>query len=687
MTAPLASFDPADSADAPVHSRSQSRQGIIVLGREIIGPEWAKAVTQGLRPRHYALDVAELLGLEVLSTANLVPDRLDRVLSLLVGRPHVWALARVVARSSDPDEFVYATDESLAIAILMASRKRRRRAAAMTMFMMAPQRTRTRFWLWLLGRLGLLPRTTIVGIPEVEAETRRNFRVRPASDRVVQIPTTVDHHFFRPAHQRAQTERPLIAAAGLEHRDYHRLADAVRDLDVDVVVCALSPDAKHPGVAMPDDLPDNIVFDPLTMSDLRDLYQRADVCVLSTTPNHFGAGLTTVLEALACGAGVVISNHEPDLAEMVADGHVLKAADNTPEALRDAIVEAVETSRGSARRARYRLSQDQYVNEFVQLFGRNSGLEVVGPPAAPTLVPHDRTSDASRFDPSGIENMMTVVIPVGHVDDGLATQLDALIGQANDSDFEIVISHNMATFASRSLLDDLVEPFLSRRPDVAIRIVEANEKAGAAAARNAGAHAARGAMLAFCDADDVVHAGWIDAMVDGLRDHAAVTGAIVEIAPAGQEDWRPPATPGALPEFHGAKYILSGNLAIRRAAFADIGGFDETLTRCEDIAMGWSLQNRGHRIGFAPDAMLDYHHRAGLREMLHQHFLYGKGMAEVLNRYPNPVLGAETPEIAGWKGKLALLKPNAQPHKRTIISESRRVAIGFGRLAVLLGRR
>ncbi len=668
------------------HARVAS-QGFVVVGRDIDPDEWQQAVDEGLRPRHYALQLAEVLGLELASTAGLVPNRLDRALSIAIGRPQVWALARSVARRSDPDEFVYATDESFAIAILLAGRHRRRRARSMAMYMMAPHRTRTRFWFRILWLLRILPRTTVVGLPEVEREVRTRLPI-PESG-ITLVDTAVDEQFFCPPVDRPARERPLLVSAGLEHRDYGRVADAVRGLDVDLVVCALSPDAKQAGSTDPIDIPDNMVFSPLTMSDLRDLYQRADVCVLSTTPNHFGAGLTSVLEALACGAGVVISVAESDLAGLVEAGLADKAADASPEALREAIETAIRDIRSSERPARHRLTADGYVARFAELFERTHDLSVVDRSAVTESADGltvERRHDA-RIDPSGVAGLLSVVIPVAAIEPGLTAQLEALFAQKTASPFDIVISHNMANPHSRRLLTELLEPFVARSDVAHLSVVEANEKAGAAYARNTGARAATGEFLAFCDADDVVHPGWIDAIVAGLEDHAAVTGAIVEIAPRGQEDWRPPATPGSLPEFHGAKYVLSGNLGIRRSAFADIAGFDETLTRCEDIAMGWSLQNRGHRIGFAPDAVLDYHHRAGLREMLRQHYLYGKGMAEVLERYPNPVMGVHVDPAKGLKGKLALLKPNAQPHRRTVISETRRVAIGLGRVAVLVGRR
>ncbi|WP_183666438.1 glycosyltransferase [Neomicrococcus aestuarii] len=44
-----------------------------------------------------------------------------------------------------------------------------------------------------------------------------------------------------------------------------------------------------------------------------------------------------------------------------------------------------------------------------------------------------------------------------------------------------------------------------------MRVVEANEKRGSAYVRNAGVTKAKGDVIAFCDADDQVGVGWLQA--------------------------------------------------------------------------------------------------------------------------------------------------------------------------------
>ncbi len=199
--------------------------------------------------------------------------------------------------------------------------------------------------------------------------------------------------------------------------------------------------------------------------------------------------------------------------------------------------------------------------------------------------------------------------------------------------------------------------------------------------RNRGAAEARGEVLAFCDADDRVHPGWLDALLDALDHHDAVGGHLVDVtADDHPTAVRPPATPGSLPTFLGVPYIVTASLALRRDDLEMVGGFDEDLVRCEDIALSWALLARGQRLGYAPEALVDYRHRPGLATFVRQHYLYGRGMSQVLARYPFPATPDATP--GDWR---RMVRANGQPGgKRSWISVVRRGSLAAGRVVGLI---
>jgi glycosyltransferase involved in cell wall biosynthesis len=125
-------------------------------------------------------------------------------------------------------------------------------------------------------------------------------------DHVVLMPFMVDTGFWRPEHvERNVRGRPMICAVGQELRDYPTLVDAVRGLDVDVVVAAASPWSKRADSSAHLDVPANVEVRGFNLFDLRQLYADASFVVVPLQETDFQAGITTILEAMSMGKAVV----------------------------------------------------------------------------------------------------------------------------------------------------------------------------------------------------------------------------------------------------------------------------------------------------------------------------------------------------------------------------------------------
>lgn len=273
---------------------------------------------------------------------------------------------------------------------------------------------------------------------------------------------------------------------------------------------------------------------------------------------------------------------------------------------------------------------------------------------------------------------VSVVMPVGGVDENLPPSFDALAAQRYEEPWELVVSLNTADEIARAAVDGL----LRARPAIRSRLVDSSDVRSAAHARNVGARAAAGQIILFCDGDDLADAGWIGALARALEDHDAVGGHLEEglLAVPGQDGWRPPATPDALPTFLGHPYLVSANMGLTRAAFDSVGGFDTTLIRGEDIALSWDLTSRNVELAYVADAVIHYRHRKGLRAMMHQHYLYGRGFSQLLARRGTP------DGEAG--GGLSSLRPNGQPvDAKGPVYYLRRGSIAAGRVVGLVEER
>ncbi len=182
---------------------------------------------------------------------------------------------------------------------------------------------------------------------------------------------------------------------------------------------------------------------------------------------------------------------------------------------------------------------------------------------------------------------VSVVIPVYQRQQQAEAALRSVVAQ-KDVGFEIVIVDDGST-----------EPFVIP-PDLAsddrIRLLR-QSNAGAAAARNAGVRAARADWIAFLDSDDLWHSGKLAGQLafarrgqDGESPLTAIMCGFVQVdLSSGRRRSRIPAESRRAADFAAGCWFGPGSTAlIPRAAFDEIGPFDESLARLEDL--DWFLR-------------------------------------------------------------------------------------------------
>ncbi|MCC6850455.1 MAG: glycosyltransferase [Deltaproteobacteria bacterium] len=200
--------------------------------------------------------------------------------------------------------------------------------------------------------------------------------------------------------------------------------------------------------------------------------------------------------------------------------------------------------------------------------------------------------------------------------------------------YDVVIVNDGSRDATRAI----AERYVATRPHLFTLVNQPNK--GLSVARNVGMEAASGDIVAYTDSDCVVDRDWLTYLVYKFQ---------AGFVAVGGPNFPPPedsaiaayvaASPGGpthvLLNDEVAEHIPGCNMAFRKRALAEVGGFQPIFTAAgDDVDVCWRLQNHGHVIGFSPSAMVWHFRRNTVRDYFKQQRGYGKAEALLYFKHP-----------------------------------------------------
>lgn len=236
--------------------------------------------------------------------------------------------------------------------------------------------------------------------------------------------------------------------------------------------------------------------------------------------------------------------------------------------------------------------------------------------------------------------------------DSLRLALQSVLRSAGPDVDVVVVDNAPRTDATRTVVEELA--------DARVRYL-LEPRPGLSVARNTGARAATGQVLAFTDDDVVVDEHWLPALLRGFTRDApvgCVTGLVpsaeLETAPQHFFDakvhWSSSTVPrlydlqdhrgdSALYPYASGMVGTGANFAVLRAAYDALGGFDEALgagalTRGgEDLDWFVRTLTAGWTIAYEPSAVVWHRHRRDLESLRDQLYGYGTGLTAYLVKH------------------------------------------------------
>ncbi|HEX3542174.1 MAG TPA: glycosyltransferase [Acidimicrobiales bacterium] len=280
--------------------------------------------------------------------------------------------------------------------------------------------------------------------------------------------------------------------------------------------------------------------------------------------------------------------------------------------------------------------------------------------------------------------------------------------------FEVVVVDNRP--ASSGVAGVLAAAF----PGEARLHLVTEARPGLSHARNRGAAAARGDLIAFTDDDVVIDPDWLGHLVAGFEQPtvACVTGLILprELETAGQRlveefggyakgferrtwDCREHRAPNFLYPYTVGVFGSGANAAFRREALTDVGGFDGSLgagTRArggEDLDIYVACIQQGFQIRYEPAAIVRHAHPRDLEAVRRKIRDYGVGLGAMLTKH----LVRDWPTCAALLARVPLGLRHLLSHRSTknagksttypsSLTRAELVGLAYGPLAYLRSR-
>ena len=229
---------------------------------------------------------------------------------------------------------------------------------------------------------------------------------------------------------------------------------------------------------------------------------------------------------------------------------------------------------------------------------------------------------------------VTVIVPVRNGEQTIQPLLESL--QKLDYDrnkVDVIVVDGNSTDKTREIV--------KKYP---VKLVIENRK-GLNLARNIGIKCSNGEIVAFTDADCIVHPNWITKIVENFKDPkvGCVGGSAKALNGDFLSQYADNSIVRLMPFFTKREELekvkpffrhpAGCNMAFRRKIAEEVGYFDENIQYgFDEVEFADRICRAGYKMVLDPEVLVWHKHRSTFGEFLKQNFQYGKGSGLVLKR-------------------------------------------------------
>jgi biofilm PGA synthesis N-glycosyltransferase PgaC len=238
---------------------------------------------------------------------------------------------------------------------------------------------------------------------------------------------------------------------------------------------------------------------------------------------------------------------------------------------------------------------------------------------------------------------VTVLIAAFNEAAAIAETIASAANEDYPGPLEILVLNDGSTDATAAVAEEAKRNLVGR-PGVSVRIVDYPVNRGKAAVLNAGLREARHALIVTIDGDTRLKPDALAYIVERLESDpegtVAVAGAVLvrnsrTNLMTGAQEWDYfhgiAAVKRMQSMYHGTLVAQGAFSVYRKAAVLEVGGWPECVG--EDIVLTWALLKKGHRIGYAEDAIVFTNAPTTFKQFALQRKRWSRGLIEALHHH------------------------------------------------------
>jgi GT2 family glycosyltransferase len=250
--------------------------------------------------------------------------------------------------------------------------------------------------------------------------------------------------------------------------------------------------------------------------------------------------------------------------------------------------------------------------------------------------------------------LTSVIIPVFNAERVLKECLESVISQNyKKNDYEIIIVDNNSK--DRSL--EIAKSFQN------VIVYSQNIRQGCAPTRNRGAKYAKGDILVFFDADQIMDINYLHNILKDINhnEYGAITANVIPMQSKATlvSDYMS-REENTMEGKETVDFFGGGSFAMKKAYFEFLGGFDEDLITRQDLDLSFKVIENGKKIKYTKEAFCYHKERPSVSALLKREFYFGVGTyiwgIKNKKKYVNPFSRIVASAVRTVLGVLAILK-------------------------------